>query len=46
MEAILDTVMALQAFVAKTRPQEIEINPLLCTAETAVAVDALIRRKD
>lgn len=40
---ILNTVMALQDFVAQTRPQEVEINPLICTPTRAVAADALIR---
>lgn len=43
-QAILDAVMALQACVIALadRIGEVEINPLICTAETAVAADALI----
>ncbi|MGF1550919.1 MAG: acetate--CoA ligase family protein [Paracoccaceae bacterium] len=44
-EAIVDAVMALQAFVVAEhgRLDEVEINPLLCTAGEAVAADVLIR---
>ena len=41
--AILDAVMAVQAHVETALPQEIEINPLICTPQGAVAADALIR---
>ncbi len=41
--AILDAVMAVQAYVAEARPQEVEINPLICAPWGAVAADALIR---
>ncbi|WP_206020988.1 acetate--CoA ligase family protein [Antarcticimicrobium luteum] len=40
--AIVDVVMAVQSFVAATHPEEIEINPLLCCTDGAVAADALI----
>jgi len=43
MEAVLDAIMAVQAYVARARPQEIEINPLMCGPNGAVAADALIR---
>ncbi|MDQ2094822.1 acetate--CoA ligase family protein [Rhodalgimonas zhirmunskyi] len=43
MEAIVDAVMAVQAYVAAQRPLEIEINPLMCGPGGAVAADALIR---
>ncbi|MBT9386088.1 acetate--CoA ligase family protein [Pseudooceanicola sp. CBS1P-1] len=45
LEAVLDTVMALQELVRAHAGQleEIEINPLICRAEGAVAADALIR---
>ena len=43
IDALLDAVMAVQAHVARTLPQELEINPLICTATGAVAADALIR---
>lgn len=46
MDAIVDVVMALQNYVAQTHPQEIEINPLICTPTQAVAADALIRTGD
>ncbi|MEM6677744.1 MAG: acetate--CoA ligase family protein, partial [Pseudomonadota bacterium] len=46
IEAILDAVMAVQAYVTVARPQEIEINPLLCTPSGATAADALIRTGD
>lgn len=44
-EAIIDAVLGVQAFVmahAQT-VSEVEINPLICTAHSAIAVDALIR---
>ncbi|MCB1490551.1 MAG: acetate--CoA ligase family protein [Rhodobiaceae bacterium] len=43
VEAILDTVMSVQAYVAAALPQEIEINPLMCGPDRAIAADALIR---
>jgi hypothetical protein len=43
IEAILDTVMAVQAYVASARPLEVEINPLMCGPGMAIAADALIR---
>ena len=45
MQAVLDTVMALQEFVRLHADwlQEVEINPLICRATDAVAADALIR---
>ncbi|MDD9719524.1 acetate--CoA ligase family protein [Sulfitobacter sp. PR48] len=46
MDRILDAVMAVQDFVlAHARGlQEVEINPLLCTRDDAIAADALLRR--
>ena len=44
--AVIDAVMAVQACVAAMRPLEIEINPLLCGPDGAVAADALIRIGD
>lgn len=46
MDRVLDAVMAVQAFVmGQTHGlQEIEINPLLCTRDDAIAADALLRR--
>lgn len=43
--AILDAVDALQAYVLaqRDRVEEVEVNPLICTQDTAIAVDALIR---
>lgn len=43
--AILDAVMAVQEYVLANsdRIEEIEINPLLCTPDRAVAADALIK---
>ena len=46
LDAILDAVMAVQAYVAKALPQEIEINPLICGPDRAIAADALIRTGD
>lgn len=45
--AILDAVAALQAYVVAHSDtlEEVEINPLICTARGAVAADALIRRE-
>ncbi|MDJ0639698.1 MAG: acetate--CoA ligase family protein [Paracoccaceae bacterium] len=43
IDAILDTVMAVQAFVTAHNPIEVEINPLMCGVEGAVAADALIQ---
>lgn len=46
IESILDAVDAIQAYVTATADAvtEVEINPLICTPERAVAADALIRR--
>ena len=43
--AILDAVEAVQRYVLANadRVEEIEINPLICTSDRAVAADALIR---
>ncbi len=38
--------MAVQAYVEASRPQEVEINPLICGPSGAVAADALIRTED
>lgn len=45
-EAILDAVEAVQAYVIAnaSHVSEVEINPLICTPDGAVAVDALIRK--
>ncbi|CAD0184720.1 acetyl coenzyme A synthetase (ADP forming), alpha domain [Ruegeria sp. THAF57] len=46
MQAILDTVDAVQAYVIANAAHvsEVEINPLICGPDGAVAVDALIRK--
>ncbi|WP_171177788.1 acetate--CoA ligase family protein [Ruegeria sp. HKCCD8929] len=46
MDALLDAVEAVQAYVVANAASvsEVEINPLICTADGAVAVDALIRK--
>ncbi|WP_101068437.1 acetate--CoA ligase family protein [Roseovarius salinarum] len=43
--AIVRAVLAVQDYVAANAPhlEEVEINPLICTPDTAVAADALIR---
>lgn len=45
-EAIIDAILAVQAYVLAHRDSvsEVEINPLICTPDRAVAVDALIRK--
>lgn len=45
LRAVLDTIMAVQAFVTARAGVmcELEINPLICTQTGAVAADALIR---
>ncbi|MEM1431313.1 MAG: acetate--CoA ligase family protein [Pseudomonadota bacterium] len=43
VDAVLDTVMSVQAYASAVLPQEIEINPLLCCPDGAIAADALIR---
>lgn len=44
-DAIVDAVIAVQNFVLENavKVAEVEINPLLCGADRAVAADALIR---
>ncbi|TNF64436.1 MAG: CoA-binding protein [Rhodobacteraceae bacterium] len=46
MGAVVDAIMALQAFVAAHADNldEVEVNPLICTPHGAVAADALIRK--
>ena len=45
-DAIITAILALQDYVIAHASEigEVEINPLLCTPDTAVAVDALIRK--
>lgn len=46
MAAILRAVMAVQSYVIANADTvtEVEINPLICTPDRAIAVDALIRK--
>jgi len=46
LSAIIDAVMAVQAYVIAHLDaiSEVEINPLICRTDSAIAVDALIRR--
>ncbi|PRY23855.1 acyl-CoA synthetase (NDP forming) [Aliiruegeria haliotis] len=46
IDAIIAAVMGLQALVQQGAIEEIEINPLICTPEAAIAADALIRTGD
>lgn len=48
MNAVLDAIMAVQDFVVADRQAlyEVEINPLICTPQSAIAADALIARLD
>ena len=46
LDAIVAAVLAVQACVAALRPTELEINPLICTPDRAVAADALITAGD
>ena len=45
-KALLDAIDALQSYVFANADslEEVEINPLICTAQAAIAVDALIRK--
>ena len=45
-KALLDAIDALQSYVVANADslEEVEINPLICTAQAAIAVDALIRK--
>lgn len=46
LNAIISAVMALQDYVIANadRISEVEINPLMCTADAAIAADALLRQ--
>jgi succinyl-CoA synthetase beta subunit len=46
LDALLDAIDAVQAYVLANADQveEVEINPLICTQQTAIAADALIRK--
>ncbi|MEL6684327.1 MAG: acetate--CoA ligase family protein [Pseudomonadota bacterium] len=41
-KAIIDAVLAVQSYVIAEMPFEIEINPLMCGPDAAIAADALI----
>ncbi len=41
-QAIVDAVLAVQSYVLETAPFEVEINPLMCGPNGAIATDALI----
>ncbi|MBD8878214.1 acetate--CoA ligase family protein [Roseibium polysiphoniae] len=43
LEAIVDAVMAVQSYALSGPVAEVEINPLLCGADFAIAADALIK---
>jgi len=43
INAITDVVLAIQDFVEAHEVEEVEINPLMCGADFAIAADALIR---
>ena len=47
-EALVDAVLAVQNYVVAngSRVVEVEVNPLICTTENAIAADALIRLGD
>jgi len=42
-EAIIDAVLSIQAFALSMPVSEVEVNPLLCGENFAIAADALIR---
>jgi acetyl-CoA synthetase len=46
MAALVDAVMSVQSYVQQNMNDvlEVEINPIIATPTTAIAVDALIRR--
>ncbi|HAY91539.1 MAG TPA: acyl-CoA synthetase, partial [Rhodobacteraceae bacterium] len=46
MAALVDAVMSVQSYVRQNMDDvlEVEINPIIATPTTAIAVDALIRR--
>ncbi|MEL7527048.1 MAG: acetate--CoA ligase family protein, partial [Pseudomonadota bacterium] len=45
-EAIIDAVMAVQAYAMSVPVDEVEINPLLCGENFAIAADALIKGEE
>ena len=46
LDAIIRTVMAVQAYATSRPVEEVEINPLMCGANFAIAADALIKCGD
>lgn len=46
LDAVLDAIMAVQEYVIANAAlvSEVEINPLMCTPDAAIAVDALLRQ--
>lgn len=44
LDAIIETVMTVQAYVSENPVEEVEINPLMCGADFAIAADAIITR--
>ena len=46
LDAIIDAILAIQSYViAQDTPvAEVEVNPLICGPNGAIAVDALIRK--
>ena len=46
MEALLDAIDAIQSYALDNAAtlEELEVNPLICTANAAIAADALIRK--
>ncbi len=48
LNAVLDAIMAVQDYVVADNQAlyEVEINPLMCTPQSAIAADALIARLD
>ncbi len=42
-KAIIDACLSIQDYVLKTHAYEVEVNPLLCGEDFAIAVDALIK---
>ncbi len=43
MQAVVRAVLSVQSYVASAAVEEVEINPLLCGKDFAIAADALIR---
>jgi len=43
LEAVVSAALAVQDFVLSAPVEEVEINPLLCGADFAIAADALVR---